>query len=81
MFLFKAKNQGLQDKLSHLSLRLIKVNRRKITGVKKYICLLMPAASRIDQKRMTGVHWPVIAMVLAILAITGFQGYWLKNNY
>jgi len=24
--LFKAKNQGLQDKLSHLSLRLIKVN-------------------------------------------------------
>jgi two-component system phosphate regulon sensor histidine kinase PhoR len=30
---------------------------------------------------MTGVHWPVIAMVLAILAITGFQGYWLKNNY
>lgn len=30
---------------------------------------------------MTGVRWPVIAMVLAILAITGFQGYWLKNNY
>jgi hypothetical protein len=25
--LFKAKNQGVPDKLSHLSLRLIKVNR------------------------------------------------------
>lgn len=41
----------------------------------------MPAASQYRSKRMTGVRWPVIAMVLAILAITGFQGYWLKNNY
>jgi two-component system phosphate regulon sensor histidine kinase PhoR len=41
----------------------------------------MPAVSQHKSKRMTGVRWPVIAMVLAILAITGFQGYWLKNNY
>lgn len=27
------------------------------------------------------MRWSVIAMVLAILAITGFQGYWIKNNY
>src|SRR3982750_4085680 len=47
----------------------------------EYICLLMPANSQHKSKTMTGVHWPVIAMVFAILAITGFQGYWLKNNY
>lgn len=41
----------------------------------------MPASFQHKSKRMTGVRWPVIAMVLAILAITGFQGYWLKNNY
>jgi two-component system phosphate regulon sensor histidine kinase PhoR len=41
----------------------------------------MPATFQHKSKRMTGVHWPVIAMVFAILAITGFQGYWLKNNY
>jgi len=47
----------------------------------EYICLLMPATSQHKSKRLTGVRWPVIVMVLAILAITGFQGYWLKNNY
>src|SRR5690349_11657261 len=41
----------------------------------------MPANSQHKSKSFTGVRWPVIAMVLAILAITGFQGYWLKNNY
>lgn len=30
---------------------------------------------------MKKLRWPYILMVIAILAITGFQGYWLKNNY
>lgn len=35
-------------------------------------------AGNSNRKKNIG---PVIAMVIAILAITGFQGYWLKNNY
>jgi two-component system, OmpR family, phosphate regulon sensor histidine kinase PhoR len=34
-----------------------------------------------NRKKRGGLRWSVIAMVLAILAITGFQGYWIKNNY
>jgi two-component system, OmpR family, phosphate regulon sensor histidine kinase PhoR len=30
---------------------------------------------------MKKFRWPAILMVIAILAITGFQLYWLKNNY
>ncbi|MEO5564117.1 MAG: HAMP domain-containing sensor histidine kinase [Chitinophagaceae bacterium] len=29
----------------------------------------------------TDLRWPVISMLLAIIAITGFQVYWMKNNY
>jgi two-component system, OmpR family, phosphate regulon sensor histidine kinase PhoR len=45
-----------------------------------YFCCAMAERSN-NQKNRGGVRWPVIAMVLAILAITGFQGYWMKNNY
>src|SRR5262249_28485039 len=46
--------------------------------------------SAILNKKMTGNNrrpkrwesrWLTLLMVLAILTITGFQGYWLKNNY
>jgi two-component system, OmpR family, phosphate regulon sensor histidine kinase PhoR len=30
---------------------------------------------------MKKLRWPAISMIIAILAITGFQLYWLKNNY
>jgi hypothetical protein len=54
---------------------------RKIPIVKKYICEAMPAASPHKTNGLKGIRWPVFSMILAILAITGFQGYWLKNNY
>lgn len=38
--------------------------------VKGYICILMKK-----------FRWPAILMIIAILAITGFQLYWLRNNY
>lgn len=38
--------------------------------IKEYFCPVM--------KRF---RWPAISMIIAILAITGFQAYWLKNNY
>lgn len=30
---------------------------------------------------MKKLRWPSILMVIAIIAVTGFQLYWLKNNY
>jgi two-component system phosphate regulon sensor histidine kinase PhoR len=49
--------------------------------VKKYICKVMQAVPRHKSHSLKSIRWPVFSMVLAILAITGFQGYWLKNNY
>ena len=41
----------------------------------------MRGASPYQSGGLKGARWPVFSMVLAIMAITGFQGYWLKNNY
>jgi hypothetical protein len=34
-----------------------------------------------NKTKKRGSNWITLLMVLAILTITGFQGYWLKNNY
>jgi hypothetical protein len=69
--LFKAKNGICQEGLTHLSLRLIKVNATEFTVVKEVLLY------RIMKK----LRWPTILMMIAIIAVTGFQAYWLKNNY
>src|SRR5688572_22583272 len=41
----------------------------------------MRGVSPYQSGGLKSARWPVFSMVLAIMAITGFQGYWLKNNY
>lgn len=55
--------------------------------VKRYICASVMSVvvnknmSRTSSGKGWAGRWSALLMILAILAITGFQGYWLKNNY
>lgn len=42
---------------------------------------IMREAPTIQPNRRPWLRTSVLLMCLAIIAITGFQGYWLKNNY
>jgi two-component system phosphate regulon sensor histidine kinase PhoR len=46
-----------------------------------YICTRNMAETSHKRKGSSRGKWAALLMVIAILAITGFQGYWLKNNY
>lgn len=55
-------------------------------GVKRYICTMPEAAQKRmantpSRKRTRPGFLTGSLMGLAILAVTGFQAYWLKNNY
>ena len=64
----------MQDKLSHLALRLIKVNCSGNAG--NYDLNLYP-----EKNEMKKLRWLGILMMFAILGITGFQAWWLKQTY
>ena len=63
-----------EDKLNHLSLRLIKV---KTPGRAAYIELHL----LLQLHRMNRLRWLSLLMGLTILGITGFQLYWLQESY
>lgn len=65
--------QRWQTGLSHLSLRLIKVNGLWPAITKEYFCDI--------NFLMKKLRWLTILMGITLLGITGFQAYWLKNNY
>jgi len=74
LFSTKSRKAGLQDGLSHLSLRLIKVKRAVPTAG---IGLHLYGQTQTMKK----LHWLILLMAVAIAGITGFQAYWLKQNY
>src|SRR5687767_4656566 len=74
LILPKAKWAGVQDGLSYLSLRLIKVKTMRMPWSFSYFC----EGKQIDMKKL---RWLGALMGIAILGITGFQLYWLKQNY
>ncbi len=70
----KANQAGGEERLTHLSLRLIKVNAGTIA---RNIGLFLSSYSGF----MRNMKALSLLMAVAILGITGFQLYWLKQNY
>ena len=60
-------------RLTLLALKLIKVNGVFTGLVKSYFC--------IEILTMKKLRWLTVLMVVTLVVIAGFQGYWLKNNY
>lgn len=60
----------MQDKLSHLSFKLIKV---KAAANARGIELLLSCMSKL--------RWLLLLMGITILGVAGFQFYWLKQSY
>ena len=67
---FKAIQVAPQDKLSHLSFRLIKVKAAVNATVIELLLYCMKKSS-----------WLILLMAITILGIAGFQLYWLKQSY
>ena len=76
VYLFCTKNSEAkkQDKLTHLSLRLIKV-KGAVSTANIGLHLFHQTG------KMNRLRWLALLMGVAILGITGFQLYWLKQNY
>jgi hypothetical protein len=47
----------------------------------RHICEILPMKSADKIKTRKRLFKPVALMVIAIIVVTGFQLYWLKNNY